>query len=332
MESLTVSIGWRRPSQDNAGNWMEDIAQSCLHATVREVPWLGICDWNLAPEQNPLVMGGAGVCAVHDLESELIPSRWASGRCIDYAVSNLTDLTGLRASFAEERVSDHKILHLRGQLNVSTEVGRLLKPTRDCSKPPDIPQADWRKALEEEWAHVSAPAALGADEEWRCFNLTAERCALRAKAKLEQPPPRGGICRPKGSLPELLKERAATKSSGEALEAMAVFWKRIWNRDALPEELQRLRWFTWHHSEIDSVVGSPGKDPAEPEDVAKIYMENEENSSSKAPVPRKDILYFQSDLKEVPEAPEVPEVPEVLEASKPPDESELAEIEISLSE
>lgn len=57
-------------------------------------------------------------------------------------------------------------------------------------------------------------------------------------------------------------------------------------------------------------------DPEPEEDVAKIYMEKEENSSSKEPVPRKD----------------VPDVPEVLEASKPPDESELAEIEISLSE
>ena len=67
-------------------------------------------------------MGGAGLCAVQDLESELIPSRWASGRCIDYAVSNLTDLTGLKASFAEERVSDHKLLHLHGQLNVSRKL------------------------------------------------------------------------------------------------------------------------------------------------------------------------------------------------------------------
>ena len=60
LESLMISIGWRRPSPDNAGNWLEDIAQSCLHATVREVPWLGICDWNLTPQQNPLVMGVPG--------------------------------------------------------------------------------------------------------------------------------------------------------------------------------------------------------------------------------------------------------------------------------
>ena len=37
------------------------------------------------------------------------------------------------------------------------------------------------------------------------------------------------------------QERAATKSSSEALEAMKVFWRRMWDRDALPEELQRLR-------------------------------------------------------------------------------------------
>ena len=37
------------------------------------------------------------------------------------------------------------------------------------------------------------------------------------------------------------EERAATNSPNDALEAMSTFWKRIWNRDALPEELQRLR-------------------------------------------------------------------------------------------
>ena len=207
LESFVVSIGWRRPSTDNAGNWMEDIAQSCLHATAREVPWLGIADWNLTPDQNPLAAGGAGLCAVRDHRSELIPSRWNSTRCIDYAVSNLSNINDLQASFAPDRVSDHKILYFRGKLKVSTEVGRLLQPTQDCSKPPGVSQAEWRKALEEEWEAVIPPLALagGADEEWQSFNRAAERCALRARARFQHPLNRGTIYRPKGSQPQLMK-------------------------------------------------------------------------------------------------------------------------------
>ena len=66
----------------------------------------------------------------------------------------------MQASFAPDRVSDHKILYLRGKLKVSTEVGRLLQPTQDCSKPPGVSQAEWRKALEEEWEAVIPPPAL----------------------------------------------------------------------------------------------------------------------------------------------------------------------------
>jgi hypothetical protein len=104
--------------------------------------------------------GGAGLCAVRDHRSELIPSRWNSTRCIDYAVSNLSNINDLQASFAPDRVSDHKILYFRGKLKVSTEVGRLLQPTQDCSKPPGVSQAEWRKALEEEWEAVIPPLHL----------------------------------------------------------------------------------------------------------------------------------------------------------------------------
>ena len=48
------------------------------------------------------------------------------------------------------------------------------------------------------------------------------------------------------------RERAATKSSSEALEAMKVFWRRIWDRDALPEELQRLR-----SQQLSGLPGAP---------------------------------------------------------------------------
>lgn len=90
---------------------------------------------------------------------------------------------------------------------MSTEVGRLLQPTQDCSKPPGVSQAEWRKALEEEWEAVIPPPALagGADEEWQSFNRAAERCALRARARFQHPPNRGTIYRPKGSQPQLMK-------------------------------------------------------------------------------------------------------------------------------
>jgi hypothetical protein len=99
-----------------------------------------------------------------------------------------------------------------------------------------MPQGDWRKALEEEWAHVSAPAALRADKESRCFNLAA----LRSKAKLKQPPPCGGGCRPKGSLPEVLKvgslsvfvdDRAIACSSAQLAVPAMQTWQQCEAKD-----------------------------------------------------------------------------------------------------
>jgi len=98
-----------------------------------------------------------------------------------------------------------------------------------------VPQGDWRKALEEEWAHVSAPAALRADEEWRCFNLAA----LRSKAKLKQPPSCGGGCRPKGSLPEVLKVGSQIKfKQGEGTFRQRSLAKYCHSRQVMPPKTE----------------------------------------------------------------------------------------------
>ena len=150
---IPVQIQYRRIAGNLAGGHCP--ANPALYATVRKVPWLQICDWNLTPQQNPLVIGCAGLCAVRGPESELIPSCWASGRCI--MLSSLepqtwSDLTGLQAWAC----SDHKIIHLPGLLNVSTEVEGCWSPRMIVLNHRTCPKVIGEKLLKKNgpmWAH-----------------------------------------------------------------------------------------------------------------------------------------------------------------------------------
>ena len=211
--STIISIGWRRPSLDATGKWEEDLAATCLHATSTQRPWLCFADWNLTPDENPFVAAGAGISAVTSPIGAYLPTRWNANRCIDYCVSNMVDISSLQAKFYESRLSDHKMIQFTGQFKLSTEVGRLLKPTRSCAKPEDISTEEWRKALDLEWqkATVPVPMATNTEEEWKLFNKIAEQAALQARKKFRCKVQKGPF-RPKGSSPELIDEGSHTKT------------------------------------------------------------------------------------------------------------------------
>lgn len=115
----------------------------------------------------------------------------------------MVDISSLQAKFCESRVSDRKMLHFTGQFAPSTEVGRLLKPTRSCAKPEGISTEEWRKALDLEWQKAVVPMATNTEEEWKLFNKIAEQAALQARRKFRCKVQKGPF-RPKGSSPELI--------------------------------------------------------------------------------------------------------------------------------
>ena len=144
---IPVQIRYRRKF-----GW-RTLPNPALYATVREVPWLRICDWNLTPQQTPHWLRWS-LCSSWPwiwVDSQLLGIR-----SLHYAkqsqVSNLTDLTGLQAWAC----SDHKIIHLGGLLNVSTEVEGCWSPRmivlnhRTCPKV--IGEKLWKKNGPM-WAH-----------------------------------------------------------------------------------------------------------------------------------------------------------------------------------
>ena len=164
---------WHRPHKAHIGMY-ETIA-----ALTEQFPLFGAMgDWNVLPNQCPVKsLENVQVVAAVD-SSGLLPTRWESTRCIDYAVFRGGQCT--EAAILEDKVSDHKAVAFTfdgfGNPHSSEH---FLKPKMLYKCPTSLDMDGWKKALKSAYfpfhrGSVDFTNQAQVDECWWRFNRHVE--------------------------------------------------------------------------------------------------------------------------------------------------------------
>ena len=120
-------------------------------AAQKALPWAAAGDWNQLPLEHHWVHEGFSFLAPTS-EGQLLPSRFTSDRCIDFlriGAGRQCRLDRCWAEFAEEVLSDHKVLLFKGVLPGFRMAPRYVRPTPALSKPPGVSGKEWEELLAE---------------------------------------------------------------------------------------------------------------------------------------------------------------------------------------
>ena len=202
--SCFLTFAWQRERglPDGGLDYELSIAQQL--AARKALPWAAAGDWNQLPLEHHWVHEGFSFLAPTS-EGQLLPSRFTSDRYIAFLVQDASAVW-TDAAFAEEVLSDHKVLLFKGVLPGFRMAPRYLRPTPALSKPPSVSGKEWEELLAETWLEVSKPTPRGApDVEWADFCAALEDAFDRAAAAFGHAFRRQGT-RAKGSVPVKMKE------------------------------------------------------------------------------------------------------------------------------
>ena len=107
-ESFHLACVWQRPSFLQSGGMLEIIKEKTVAAEFDHVPWIAIGDWNLLPNQNPLIEEGMQLFAARDHGGELLPTRRNGSRCVDYAILDSGPVTASLVELSDVKFGDHR--------------------------------------------------------------------------------------------------------------------------------------------------------------------------------------------------------------------------------
>ena len=188
---------WHRPRKAHIG-MCETIA-----ALTEQFPlFLAMGDWNVLPNQCPVKsLENVQVVAAVD-SSGLLPTRWESTRCIDYAAFRGGQCT--EAAILEDKVSDHKAVAFTfdgfGNPHSSEH---FLKPKMLYKCPTSLDMDGWKKALKSAYfpfhrGSVDFTNQAQVDECWWRFNRHVEGVFQQVARDHNPDPMRTKRCQPKG--------------------------------------------------------------------------------------------------------------------------------------